>query len=139
MATSFLGGALPPSAVSRRPQVEEFVGPVPDVLKVFFALADAWELPTDQQMLLLGSPARSTYFKWKKDGGLVSRDTEERISNLLGIYKALQILIPDAASADSWIRKPNAYFDGASALSVMLGGRLEDILQVRRYVDAQRG
>lgn len=138
MATSYFGGAQPPGG-SRRPQVEEMVPPAENALKVFFTLADAWELPTDQQILLLGSPARSTFFKWKKDGGLVSRDTEERISNLLSIYKALQILIPDPVAADAWVRRPNAYFDGASALSIMLGGRLEDILQVRRYVDAQRG
>ena len=106
---------------------------------VFFALAELWRLSTDQQVTLLGSPARSTFFKWKRDGGLLSRDTEERISNLLGIYKALQIVVPDPVRADQWLHQPNAYFDGRSALDVMLGGRLADILAVRQYLDAQRG
>lgn len=30
-------------------------------------------------------------------------------------------------------------FGGASALDVMLGGELTDIMRVRRYLDAERG
>ena len=52
-------------------------------LALFFALAEKWSLTTDQQIRLLGSPARSTFFKWKKEGGLISEDTLERISYLL--------------------------------------------------------
>ena len=48
----------------------------------------------------------------------LSRDTLERISYILGIWKALQILLPDPAAADAWIRKPNAapLFSGKPAL-----------------------
>jgi len=111
----------------------------PDGFAVFFALADQWRLTTDQQITLLGSPARSTYFKWKKEGGLLSPDTEERISHLLGIFKALQILFPDPERADAWLRRANRFFEDRSALGVMLGGKLADILSVRTYLDAQRG
>jgi hypothetical protein len=45
----------------------------------------------------------------KKSGdGQLSRDTLERVSYILGIYKALQILLPDHDAADAWIRKPNS-------------------------------
>jgi uncharacterized protein (DUF2384 family) len=108
-------------------------------LGLFFALAEKWSLTADQQMRLLGSPARSTFFKWKKEGGLISGDTLERISHLLSIYKALQILFPDPDRADAWLRRPNRYFEDHSALDVMLGGKLSDIYRVRAYVDAQRG
>ena len=108
-------------------------------LAVFFALTDEWALSTDQQIRLLGSPARSTFFKWKKEGGLISGDTLERISHLVSIYKALNILFPDPERATSWLKKPNKYFDGLSALDVMLDGKLTDIYRVRAYVDAQRG
>ena len=94
---------------------------------------------TDQQIRLLGSPARSTFFKWKKEGGLISEDTLERISHLLSIYKALQILFPDPDRPDAWLRRPNKYFEDHSALDMMLGGKLSDIYRVRLYVDAQRG
>ena len=108
-------------------------------LELFFALAEKWSLTADQQIRLLGSPARSTFFKWKKEGGLISGDTFERISHLLSIYKALQILFPDPDRADAWLRRPNKYFEEDSALDVMLGGKLSDIYRVRVYVDAQRG
>lgn len=108
-------------------------------LALFFALAEKWSLTTDQQIRLLGSPARSTFFKWKKEGGLISEDTFERISHLLSIYKALQILFPDRDRADAWLRRPNKYFEDHSALDMMLGGKLSDIYRVRLYVDAQRG
>jgi uncharacterized protein (DUF2384 family) len=108
-------------------------------LDVFFKIADAWKLTTEQQITLLGAPARSTFYKWKKDGGLLSADTEERISHLAALYKALQILIPDPHAADTWIQRPNKYFGRRSALEVMLDGKLTDIYAVRVYLDAQRG
>jgi uncharacterized protein (DUF2384 family) len=112
---------------------------LPAAMEAFTRLADAWELSTDDQIKLLGSPGRSTFFKWKKEGGTLPRDTMERISYLLGIYKALQILLPNPASADRWIKNPNEYFNNQSALDVMLGGQVVDIYKVRQYLDAQRG
>jgi uncharacterized protein (DUF2384 family) len=108
-------------------------------LQVFFGIAEEWALTTEQQMTLLGSPARSTFFKWKKDGGAISGDTEERISHIVAIYKALNILFPDPEEANGWIKRPNKYFDSCSALDVMMSGRLAEIYAVRAYVDAQRG
>ncbi len=108
-------------------------------LDTFFKIAELWSLTIDQQITLLGSPARSTFYKWKKEGGLLSADTEERISHLVSIFKALQIVVPDAKAADTWIHRPNKYFGGRSALSVMLDGKLTDIYAVRTYLDSQRG
>lgn len=111
-------------------------------LRAFFRIADAWGLNTAQQRSLLGSPPSSTYFKWKKQGdGALPRDVLERISYVLGIYKALQILLPDPRRADGWVHEPNAapLFGGESALSRMLGGNVSDLYVVRQYLDAQRG
>lgn len=112
---------------------------IPAVMDAFARLAENWDLSTDEQLTLLGSPGRSTFFKWKKSGGNLPQDTIERISHMLGIYKSLQILLPDPESADGWINKPNAYFDDRSALEVMLDGQVIDIYRVREYLDAQRG
>lgn len=111
-------------------------------LRAFFRIAAAWDLNTAQQRILLGSPPPSTYFKWKKTGdGALARDALERISYLLGIYKALQILLPDPQRADRWVSEPNAapLFSGRSALDRMLGGNVSDLYVVRQYLDAQRG
>lgn len=113
---------------------------IPVGLDVFTPMADAWGLSTDEQMRLLGSPPRSTFFKWKKDGGALPRDTVERISHLLTIWKSLEILLTDPVLSESWLRRPNEFFGGASALDVMLeDGNFSDIVRVRQYLDAQRG
>lgn len=108
-------------------------------LDAFITIADLWGLTADQQVLLLGSPARSTFFKWKKDGGQLPSDTLERISHILSIYKCLTILFPDPARADAWVRRSNRYWQDQSALDRMLTGTMADIIDVRRYLDAQRG
>ncbi|MGF6710939.1 hypothetical protein QFZ41_001903 [Luteibacter sp. W1I16] len=111
-------------------------------LRAFFALAERWKLRAAEQRTLLGEPPESTYFKWKKQqDGALSRDVIERISYLLGIWKDLQILFPDPAQADAWVRKPNdaPLFGGQSALERMLSGNVADLYVVRQYLDAQRG
>ncbi len=112
-------------------------------LRAFFAIARDWALNTEEQMVLLGAPGRSTFFKWKSapESAELKRDTLERLSYLLGIYKALQILLPDASAADAWVKKPNAapLFGGNSALERMLGGNVADLVAVRQYLDARRG
>lgn len=112
-------------------------------LRAFGRMAEAWGLSVDEQLTLLGKPPRSTFFAWRKapDKAVLPRDTLERLSNLLGIYKALQILLPDAAAADAWVRKPNAapHFGGRSALDRMLAGNVADLNFVRRYLDGVRG
>jgi hypothetical protein len=111
-------------------------------LRTFFRIAALWKLSVDEQITLLGSPARSTYFRWKKEGATaLPRDVLERLSYLLGIFKALQVLLPDEAAADGWVRRPNdaAPFGGRSALDRMLSGNVVDLYEVRRYLDAERG
>jgi hypothetical protein len=112
-------------------------------LRAFFNMARDWRLGVEEQLVLLGAPGRSTFFKWKAAPAeaRLGRDTLERLSYLLGIYKALQILLPDEAAADGWVRKKNqaAVFGGRSALERMLGGNVGDLLAVRQYLDAMRG
>ena len=112
-------------------------------LRAFFTIARDWDLSADEQIVLLGSPGRSTFFKWKQDpaSARLGRDTLERLSLLLGIYKALQILLPQPASADTWIKRPNSAppFGGRRALDRMLAGNISDLVAVRQYLDAMRG
>lgn len=111
-------------------------------LRTFFRIAELWNLSADEQMTLLGITARSTFFKWKKDAdAILPKDTLERISYVLGIYKALQILLPDEKAADAWVKRTNEapLFGGRSALDRMLSGQVADLFVVRQYLDAQRG
>jgi hypothetical protein len=137
--------AAPGNAREARPidvgssSVEVLSGPA---LRTFFRIADAWKLTVDEARRILGDPPRSTFFLWKRTGeGQLPRDTLERVSYILGIYKALQILLPQADAADAWIRKPNSapLFGGQTALDRMLSGNVADLYVVRQYLDAARG
>lgn len=111
-------------------------------LTAFFNITAAWELSADDERVLLGSPPRSTFFKWKSEcNAKLGADTLERISYIMGIYKALHILLPTPEGADAWPSKPNTAgpFGGKSALERMRGGRVMDLADVRRYLDAERG
>src|SRR5262245_3702827 len=121
------------------PHRRDLAGPA---LRTFFNLAKEWNLSAEQERTLLGQPARSTFFRWKQGAiGEVSHDLLERVSYMLGIYKALQILFPDKAQANTWISRPNTapLFNGQSALERMLSGQVIDLYVVRQYLDAQRG
>lgn len=93
----------------------------------------------DEEIILLGRPRKRTYSGWKNnpEQAILPRDTLERISYVLGIYKALQVLLPDAQSADEWVRKPNPapIFGGGSALERMLAGNVGDLYVVRNFLD----
>ncbi len=111
-------------------------------LRAFSRIAELWKLSIAEQLTLLGIASRSTYFKWRRDpAARIPRDTLERLSYLLGIYKALQLLLPTGMAADDWVRRPNQepLFGGRSALDRMLSGHVADLYLVRQYLDSQRG
>lgn len=110
-------------------------------IRGFQMIAEAWGLSTAEQLVLLGNPSRSAFFAWKKAPVALSGDTMERISYLLGIWKALRILIPDDQQARAWIKKPsdNPMFGGQPPLAKLLQGRVLDLADVRRLLDARRG
>ena len=110
-------------------------------LRTFFQIAKAWNLKGSEQAVLLDA-STSTLDNWKKDQGVtLRRDTLDRLSYILGIYKALQILLPEPRAADEWIKRPNdsPLFEGRPPLDRMLSGGMMDLHFVRQYLDAQRG
>lgn len=111
-------------------------------LRAFFAIADRWGLTTDEAIALLGHPSRATYFNWKRgDVGQVAHsfDLASRLSYILGIFKALEILYQRPELADRWIREPNQAFGGQSAIERMRAGHMVDLAAVRTYLDSVRG
>lgn len=110
-------------------------------LKAFFEITKHWELASEEERILLSVPL-STLYLWKKEKtGHLTPDTLERISYILGIYKALHILLPNKQAANAWIKKPNQapLFNGKTALQKLLKGHVIDLADVRRYLDAERG
>lgn len=116
---------------------QDLTGPA---LRTFFRIAEAWSLKEQEQMRLLGLESWSTFQSWKRGAvAAVPKDTLERISYILGIYKGLNILLPE--TADQWVHKPNKarIFGGRSAIERMASGNVADLYVVRQYIDAQRG
>ena len=98
-----------------------------------------WQLTDEQASALLDLTLR-TYRRWKADGpARLDRDTKARLSNLLGIHKALRIIFREPQRSYDWVRASNTAFGDRSALAVMLDGELTDLMRVRRYLDAERG
>lgn len=133
---------LPPVPPGRRrdPKVRrEMSGPA---LRTFFNVAQAWRLSSSEQRALLGWPAESTFFKYKAgDAGTLSFDLLMRISLVLGIYKDLHILYPEADLANRWIKLPNdnPLFGGKSALTFLMDSGMDGLYQLRRMLDGRRG
>lgn len=113
-------------------------------IKLFFGITEEWRLTDEQRCTLAGLGTRTTLHNWRRklDAGdpiKLPKDTLERLSYLAGIYKGVQLLFSDPMQWKNWVRKPNSDFGGRSALDRMLAGRVVDLVDVRRYLDAWRG
>ena len=111
-------------------------------LKAFFNIADKWGCSVQEQRRLLGDISRSTLYGYRRHPARkLDRDTMERISCLMGIYKALQILYPTSDIADTRLRRPtdDLPFNGASPMEFILRGSMMHLADSRRYFDHRAG
>lgn len=98
-----------------------------------------WGLTDEEAAILVDMPVR-TYRRWKAgDVGKLSRDGKARLSNIMGIHKALRMVFREPQRGYDWISAENAAFGGKSARQVMLNGELTDLMRVRRLLDSSRG
>ncbi len=125
-----------PKAFSAAPIMDEEAAAM---FRAALNLFRLWGLTDEQAATLLDMSVRS-YRRWKGgEIGRFGRDGKARLSNLMGIHKALRMIFREPQRAYSWIKAPNRAFGGRSALDVMLGGELTDLMRVRRYLDSERG
>ncbi len=125
--------------LSVRKQREALSAPA---VRLFLNMADRWQLSVGDRQVLLGGIARQTYHNWQSGRiSVLSRDQLERVSLVLGIYKALKLVFADDEGAMRWLKSPNhdVPFAGRSPLAHMLRGGMDDLFAVRRYLDAWRG
>ncbi|MEO1968559.1 MAG: antitoxin Xre-like helix-turn-helix domain-containing protein [Sphingomonadaceae bacterium] len=109
-------------------------------LRAFFRIAERWSMDQNEQMAALGIASPELLQSWQEGRATdFSQDTLQRISLTLGIFKAINILIPVPKLADRWIRAANDHplFEGRSAMSNIATGKLEELIAVRRYLDAE--
>ena len=106
----------------------------------FFAIIDKWGISMEQAAELLGGVPRSSIYKLRTAAGTLRMDELMRISLIVGIYKALHILLP-AELADSWMTGPNDnyLFGGQTPLHFAIRTGIPGLQQVRSLLDAARG
>ena len=113
------------------------------LLPAIFNIFGRWSLTGAQQMALLGLSNEKTLYNWKShpEKAKVTRDLLERASYILGIFKSLEILLPDPVLADRWLTTPNdnPVFSGTAPLDRVLAGQVTDLALVRNFLDAERG
>ena len=113
----------------------------PAALRAFFNIVARWGIRDEDARALLGGLSNGPYYKWRKEPDrTLDTDMLTRISYLVGIFKALNILYGQAL-ADEWVRLPNTnpIFGGRTPLAYMLMGGVPGLQTVRRLLDARRG
>ena len=112
----------------------------PSGLKAFFNIMARWQVRDEDARALLGSVSNGPFYEMKRSPARVlDPDRLARVSYLIGIFKALNILYSDKL-ADAWVRLPNAnpIFGGQTPLTFMVKGGLPAMGVVRRLLDARR-
>ena len=137
-----------PADLSSR-AVQEKLSPV--AIRAFFLVASHWKLRDEDARGLVGGMSNGSFYQLKRSAtktvgvktlGLKNLDQDKltRVSLLVGIFKALNILY-STKLADAWVQLPNSnpIFNGQTPLAYMLRGGLPSMLRVRQLLDARRG
>ena len=112
-------------------------------LKAFFNIVKHWQVRDEDARELLGGISNGSYYQLKQRAGVpqpIAYDRLLRISYLIGIFKALNILYSQRL-ADQWMQLPNQnpIFEGRTPLEYILRGGPPAMDTVRRLLDARRG
>ncbi len=113
----------------------------PSAVRAFFNIMARWRVRDEDARLLLGGMSNGPFYDMKKKPDrILDSDRLLRISYLVGIFKALNVLYSDGL-ADAWIQLPNTnrIFGGRTPLAYMMKGGLPAMQTVRRLLDARRG
>ncbi len=114
----------------------------PTAVKGFLAIMDKWDLRDPDARQLLGGMSTGSYYGLKKDpkGRTLDQDTLTRISLIIGIFKALNILYSPKL-ADAWMTLPNSnpIFRGLTPVAYIIQRGQPGMISVRQLLDARRG
>jgi hypothetical protein len=114
----------------------------PAAAKGFLGIMEKWGVRDPDARQLLGGISTGSYYALKKkpQASSLEQDRLTRISLLIGIFKALNILY-SARLADAWITLPNTnpMFRGVTPLAYMIQLGQPGMMRVRQLLDARRG
>jgi len=137
-----------PADLSSR-AIQEKLSPI--AIRAFFRLTSHWKMRDEDARGLIGGISNGSFYQLKRSAGKASdaktldvktldQDKLTRVSLLVGIFKALNILY-GTKLADAWVQLPNSnpIFGGETPLAYMLKGGVPSMLRVRQLLDARRG
>lgn len=113
----------------------------PAAIRTFFNIMAHWKIRDEDARALMGGMSNGPFYAMKKNPDRVlEADKLTRISYLIGIFKALNILYSDRL-ADAWVQLPNRnrIFGGRTPLAYMIKGGQPAMQTVRQLLDARRG
>jgi hypothetical protein len=114
----------------------------PAGFKAFLRIMEKWGIRDPDARELLGGPSSGWFYQVKSLKGkrALSQDMLTRISLLIGIYKALNILY-SRKLADAWMTLPNnnPMFGGQPPLEYLKHRGQPGMISVRQLLDARRG
>jgi hypothetical protein len=112
----------------------------PSAISAFFNIMAAWRVRDEDARALLGGVSNGPFYELKKKPRTLDADTLTRVSFLIGIFKALNILYPGDL-ADAWVTRANSgrMFRGTTPLAFMIRGGLPAMQAMRQLLDARRG
>lgn len=111
--------------------------------KMTMQLMDHWDLPTEDQLALLGlaSSNRAALGRYRQ-GEPISQNVDQyaRVGHLLGIHKNLRLLFPrNKDYLYSWMKTKNKAFENRTPVEVVKELGFMGLLMVRSYLDRARG
>ncbi len=113
----------------------------PAAVKGLVRIADHWNLRDDDTRVLLGGMSNGSFYTLKSRAGkTLDEDQLTRVSLLVGIFKALNILYSPKL-ADSWmtLANTNPMFGGDTPLNYVKKGGIPALIRIRQLLDARRG
>ena len=101
---------------------------------------EKWKLRDPDARELLGGMSTGSFYALKKEPRTLDQDKLTRVSLILGIFKALNILYSPKL-ADAWVTLPNSnpIFRGLTPVAYMIQRGQPGMLSVRQLLDARRG
>jgi uncharacterized protein (DUF2384 family) len=110
--------------------------------KMVMRLLDEWQLPTAEQLALLGlrETSRNMLSRYRNLESTIPYDQDklDRLGILLAIYKNLYDLFPENENLrKSWITRKNSHLNNMRPMDIMLTEGLFGMAHIMRYLDLQ--
>ncbi len=128
---------VPPDLSDRK--VQERLSP--SAIKALIKITENWGITQEEARELAGGVSHGKFHEWKRGNVSTLRQDElTRVSLVLGIYRALNILYSKPLAA-AWVKlhNTNPLMTGGTPLDYMIRGGVPAMVTIRRLLDARRG